>query len=494
VSHLPDHDLLASLLDPEVIYHNAPAGYLFTLPNGTIIAANKTLLGWLGYTEEELLHHKKLSDLLSKGGNIHYEMFFRPLITINGKIKELNYEIIRKDGSLFPVLLNGNGIYDKDEKLKAIALTITDITQRNLYEKELLKAKNEAKIEKERFEFLADSSPEMIWTINEAGELTYANHRMLQFFEVNAKELTIKTVFQRLHPQSRIKLLRYWFTNGHKGQGFTALIRLKNDHLIYEWFEVKAVFSHKDTKGLKWFGTCISHDEHINAIARKDDFINIASHELKTPVTVLQSYLQLIEVSEISDTVRSFVLKSLSTLKNLQFLISSLLNVTAINSGDLALQLSVFSINQLLATAAEQLQHTTSSHRLVLQLEKEELFVRADKERILRVLINLVTNALKYSPGADKVIIKCAYRAVRHDVCISICDFGVGIGEEDFKKIFERYYRVELQKSQPGLGLGLYITQNILNAHGSRLTVKSEKGRGSTFSFALPVTGNSAGR
>ncbi|MGN6193407.1 MAG: PAS domain-containing sensor histidine kinase [Ginsengibacter sp.] len=486
---MPQHDpeLLASLADPQLVYHNAPSGYLFTLPDGIIIGANKTVSAWLGYTEEELLQ-KKLSDLLSKGGNIHYEMFFRPLMNVNGKISELNYEIIRKDGTSFPALLNGNGIYGNDGKLKAIMLTITDITQRNLYEKELLKAKNEARIEKERFQFLADASPEMIWTIDEEGQISYANQRLIQFFDLKPHELTIKKIFQHLHPLSKIKMLRYWIINGHSGKGFTALIRLKNHDLLYEWFEVKAVFSHKESKELKWFGTCISHDAHMKAITRKDDFINIASHELKTPVTIVQSYLELIEASEISDTVRGFVNKSLSSLKNLQLLIGSLLNVTAINSGDMVLTQSLFSINQLLATAIEQLQYTTASHRLILQTGEEDVLVRADKERIMRVIVNLVSNAIKYSPGADKVIITSEYIPAAREICISVIDFGVGILEEDFKKIFERYYRVEVQKSQPGLGLGLYITQNILKAHHSKLTVKSEPGKGTTFSFSLPVT------
>lgn len=484
---LPDHDFLDSLLVPELIFDNAPMGYLFTLPDGTIIGANKTLLELLGYTKEELLYHKKLSDLLSKGGNIHYEMFFRPLIIMDGKVNELKYEIIRKDGTSFSALLNGNGNYDKDQKLKTIMLTITDITQRDLYEKELLKAKNEAKSEKERFEFLADASPEMIWTINEEGELSYANQRLLHFFNLAPNELTIEAIFQKLHPHSKIKLLRCWLTNGRKGKGFTELIRMENDHLMYEWFEVKAVVSYKETKELKWFGTCVSEDARINAINRKDDFINMASHELKTPVTVLQSCLQLMEISEISDTVRSFVDRSLSSLGNLQFLISSLLNVTAINSGKLTLNVSVFSLNQLLTTAVEKLRHTTTTHQLVLDAENIELFVRGDEERILQVIINLVSNAIKYSRGADKVIVRSEYIPASNEARISISDFGVGIRKEDIEKIFQRYYRIELHKNQPGLGLGLYITQNIMNAHGSKLNVKSETGKGSTFSFTLPV-------
>jgi PAS domain S-box-containing protein len=162
VAQLPDQDLLASLVDTEFIYQNSPSGYLSILPDGTIIRLNHTLLNWLGYGEAEILYQKKFVDILSKGGGIHYEMFFRPMITVNGNIRELNYEILRKDHSSFPALISGQGIYDKSGKLQAVTLSITDITQRNLYEKELLKAKEQAKSEKERFENLAEMSPEMI--------------------------------------------------------------------------------------------------------------------------------------------------------------------------------------------------------------------------------------------------------------------------------------------------------------------------------------------
>lgn len=485
MSQLPDHDFLASLVDLELIYHNAPSGYLSLLPDGSIIRLNQTLLNWLGYKQEEILYHKKFSDLLSKGGRIHYEMFFRPMITVNGNIKELNYEIIKKDGSTFPALINGNGIYDKDGKVQAINLVITDITQRNLYEKELLKAKERANSEKERFEYLAESSPEMIWTVNASGQLTYANQRVLQYFNLSVKDLEIKAIFSRIHKTDKIKLLRKWLNENDNGKNFTIVIRLENDRLTYQWYEMNVIIAHKDTRDIKWFGTCMNVDEHISAISRKDDFINMASHELKTPVTVLQSYLQLMELYELPGPVKDFVTKSLGTLKKFQFLISSLLNVSAINSRELALNLSVFSLNNLLESVSEQLRHTISTHQLILESEKEEIKVKADMERISQVIINLVSNAVKYSPGASSVIVKLVYHRETSKAEISIRDFGVGISSEDVSKIFGRYYRVELQKSKPGLGLGLYISQNILHSHGSALTVESEAGKGSTFCFSL---------
>jgi PAS domain S-box-containing protein len=487
VPQLPHHDLLASLVDTELIYHNAPSGYLSILPDGTIIRLNRTLLNWLGYKEEEILYHKKFSDLLSKGGRIHYEMFFRPMITVNGNIKELNYEIIRKNGSSFPALLNGIAIYDKDGNLQAITLVVTDITQRNLYEKELLKAKELANSEKERFEFLAETSPEMIWTINPEGQLTYANQRVLQYFNEPAKDLKIKTIFSRIDKVDKITVLRKWLKSDEREKGFKVVLRLQKDGFICEWFEVNVIISQKHTRDIKWFGTCVNVDEHVNAIKRKDDFINMASHELKTPVTVLQSYLQLMELYEIPDAVKDYINKSLRTLKNFQFLISSLLNVSVINSREFTLNLSLFSLNNLLQFTIEQLKHTTSTHELILEMEKGQLMVKADMERISQVIINLVSNAIKYSPGASSVLIKLIYNNQTSAAEIRIRDFGVGISSEDIEKIFDRYYRVALQKSKPGLGLGLYISQSILRSHGSRLTVESEAGKGSTFYFSLPA-------
>lgn len=487
VEDFPDGKLLASLVDTETIYENAPSGYLSTLPDGTIIRLNRTLLSWLGYDEEEILYKKKFSELLSKGGLIYYEMFFRPMLTINGNVKEFNYEITKKDGTSFPALLNGNGIFDKDGNLQAANIVITDITQRNLYEKELLKAKEIAKSEKERFQYLAETSPGMIWTLNVAGKITFANQKVLLYFGVDRKDLQLKTILSRVYPADKIKLLRRWLDSTNDAKGFTISIRLFKNKAAFDWFEVNVIASQSDTNEIKWFGTCSSINEHIRAMERKDDFINMASHELKTPVTVLQSYLQLMELYPLPDKVRGFVAKSLSTIGNLQFLISSLLNVSLINSGELTLNRSVFSLNDLLQSVLEQLRQTTKIHELMLEMEETPLMVKADRERIAQVVINLVSNAVKYSPGADLVTIKLSYNPAVCKAEISVRDFGNGIPPEDLDKIFERYYRVDVEKGKPGMGLGLYISKSILLAYGSRLKVESEKGKGSTFCFSLPV-------
>jgi len=487
LSQSSNNDLLASLVDPDLFYNNAPVGYLSILEDGTIVRLNQTLLTWLGYKEEEILYNKNFTDLLSKGGCIHYEMFFRPMIKVNGTVKELNYEIIRKDGSSLPALISANAIYDEQGNLKAMTIAVTDITQRNLYEKELLKAKEIAESEKERFERLAETSPQMIWTVNAEGRLTYFNKKIKEYFNFKERSVETKTIFNHVHPLDKIKLLKKWLEANNEGSGFIIALRLLDRDSNYQWFKVNVINSKKDFNEFKWFGTCSSIDEHVKALKRKDDFINMASHELKTPVTILQSYLQLMELYPIPGEVREFVGKSISTLRKFQFLISSLLNVSVINSGKLTLNPSIFSLNNLLEFTIEQLRHTTSTHQLVTELDSQQIMVKADMERIGQVIMNLVSNAIKYSPNADSVLITLNLNKDNSKAQIRIRDYGVGIPGEDIDKIFERYYRVEGIKSQPGLGLGLYISQSILLSHGSKFLVESELGKGTSFCFALPV-------
>ncbi|MEO7120961.1 MAG: PAS domain-containing sensor histidine kinase [Ginsengibacter sp.] len=483
----PDIELINSLIDTEGIYQNAPSGYMSILADGTIVKINITLLAWLLYGEEEILYRMKFSDLLSKGGLIHYEMFFRPMMSINGNIKELNYEFVRKNGTTFPALINGNGIMDKDGKLILTNLVLTDITQRNRYEKELLKAKNIASDEKKRFELLADLSPDMIWTVDNEGVVTYVNRFTLQYFRLAAADRNTEILFNKIHPADKKIILRKWLQHD-AGDGFKVNIRLTNNRKDFEWFGISVTPFNNDLNKIKWFGTCASINEHVVAMQRKDEFIQVAGHELNTPVTILKTYLHLIEMSDLPAPLPSYIAKCISTLNNLRFLIATLLNVSVINSGQLHLEVSEFSLNGLLEEIIEQLNSSVTTHSILSELPVEEVCVKADKKRLMQVIINLVNNAVKYSAASSSVILRSLVNELDSTVTISVQDFGMGISAEDQEKIFEKYFRTSAATSSKGLGLGLYITQNIIAAHDSKLTVTSTVGEGSVFSFTLPCT------
>jgi len=173
-------------------------------------------------------------------------------------------------------------------------------------------------------------------------------------------------------------------------------------------------------------------------------------------------------------------------LNRLTNLISELLDISRMQTGKLVFQQEAFDLSSLVQEIVENLQPTTRTHQLCLE-DTEPVLVVGDRERIGQVLINLLTNAIKYSPQADKVIVHVA-RDQNHAL-VSVQDFGIGIAKEHQHKVFERFYQVTDSegKTYPGLGIGLYISCQIVRRHGGRLWVESEKGEGATFHVTLPL-------
>lgn len=221
---------------------------------------------------------------------------------------------------------------------------------------------------------------------------------------------------------------------------------------------------------------------------KKDDFISIAAHELKTPLTSIKAYLQFIgRVKLEHDEARKvypFVSKANVQVNRLTGIIKDLLDVARINEGQLGLHLTYFSLRDAILEASEELFNSIKTHELILE-GYPDIVVEADKFRIEQVLINLISNGIKYSPDANRIIaeIKQEDEFVR----VSIRDFGIGIPKEQVAMIFERYFRVE-QTSQnySGMGLGLYISKGIIERHGGRMGVSSKQGSGSVFWFTIP--------
>ncbi|RVU00372.1 PAS domain S-box protein [Mucilaginibacter limnophilus] len=219
--------------------------------------------------------------------------------------------------------------------------------------------------------------------------------------------------------------------------------------------------------------------------AKKDEFIGLASHELKTPITSISGYLQLIN-KHMSDGDRnkSFITKTLQQVNKLSALISDLLDVSKIQTGKLPFSFTGFDASLLLRDVTEMMQSTYPSHHIELHTA-DNILVTADQQRIEQVIINLISNAVKYSPGANKVIIKA--EKANEKIRVSVQDFGIGIEKQQHERIFSRFYRVEnLAAHMSGLGIGLYICHEIIDRHKGRLWVESEIGKGSTFVFEIP--------
>jgi two-component system, OmpR family, sensor kinase len=219
---------------------------------------------------------------------------------------------------------------------------------------------------------------------------------------------------------------------------------------------------------------------------KKDEFIGIASHELKTPLTSIKAYMQLLERSELKEQDRRLVNKANSNVNKLNNLIGDLLDGSKVQSGQLKLNNAPFELKKMIHESVENVQHMYSTHQLIFLTKIPDLVLQGDILRLEQAMTNLLVNAIKYSPGADAVYIKT--ELMPDHVKIEIIDKGIGMTKENQERIFDRFYRAqELSPVISGLGMGLYIAQEIIKRHKGNIGVESEPGQGSTFFIALPV-------
>ncbi len=221
--------------------------------------------------------------------------------------------------------------------------------------------------------------------------------------------------------------------------------------------------------------------------ARKDDFVNMASHELKTPITSMKIYVEFL-IRKIKGDERT--LKTLNSIQyqteRLEDIVNNLLDVSRLQTGKLSFNREDFDLGELVTETVEGLKDAVKQQKLTFE-EKKNIRVYADKFRIYQVLTNLITNAIKYSKSGTEIEVKI--KKWHGNATVSVQDFGIGIVKDQQKKIFDRLYQVndDNEKTFPGFGMGLYISQEIIRRHKGKIWVESEKGKGSTFFFSLPL-------
>jgi two-component system sensor histidine kinase VicK len=222
---------------------------------------------------------------------------------------------------------------------------------------------------------------------------------------------------------------------------------------------------------------------------RKNDFIAIVSHELKTPLTSMRSYVQLAlaKAVERADTFsEKLLLRAETQTRKMTTLIHDFLNLSRLEEGKMALNLSEFSLSELMEEVLGDTLAIISSHQIKYE-PCTDVAITADREKIGQVLTNLLGNAVKYSPEGTTIRVRCDFG--EGHVALSVIDQGHGIAAADQARLFERFYRVndERQYHVPGFGIGLYLVSEILKLHGGEISVQSEPGKGSAFSFSLPL-------
>ncbi len=402
------------------------------------------------------------------------------------------------------IIANNELLFQNEENEKrAVELSITH--KRLQQAGEQLQLQEVIKLSEKNFRQLADLMPQIVWTATPGGVIDYYNRQWFEYtgFEEGHSNQNWIAI---LHADDMEQWQKMFNDSIKTGNTYQTEFRLQ-DHKnsgIYRWFLCRAL-PVKDSEAniTRWIGTCTDindakrkQEELQQTEQRRADFIKMVSHELKTPVTSIKGYVQLLLMILEEEQERynpSEIKNSLSRINyqvsRLTRLITEMLDVSRIETGQLELQNTLFSLNDLVTETVEDIRHTNAKHTITIQHDIN-CTVKGDRDRIEQVVINFVANAIKYSPDNTRIEVRIQHGgAGKNQVAVSVKDEGIGIDSKEHKKIFERFYRVreENEQTYPGFGIGLFIAKEIIERHSGIITVESEEGKGSTFTFTLPL-------
>ncbi len=339
------------------------------------------------------------------------------------------------------------------------------------------------------FKAMIEKSTECIIIISADGQSVYCSPAVRDILGYESEEFLSFAPWTLMHREEVLDIKEEFYRlGGHAGKTITLQHRMKHKNGQWVWIESKTTNLLHEPAVSAIISNFSNITDKVMLERQREDFIGVASHELKTPVTSLKAYTQVLR-SRFKDskdeTSYSIAKKIDQQVGRITRMITAMLDVTVLQTGKLYLNKTDFDFNAQVIEICEQLQQTTTTHKILIQLANIKE-VSADKERIGQVITNFISNAIKYSPNVGEIIIKSAIKD--KELTFSVVDKGIGIAEADRAKVFERFYRVDPSSNTfQGLGLGLYICSQIITLHNGKIGVNSEQGKGSTFWFSIPV-------
>lgn len=397
----------------------------------------------------------------------------------NGGRYDLSYRIIRFDNQEIRWIKVQGTVYFDQKQANLFIGTVLDITE--IKEAEEKSAKLAAIIE---------SSDDAIISKTLESVITSWNNSAQRMFGYTADEIIGQTIYKLIPPdrQNEEPHILSRLKSGERVEHFETKRMTKDGKLIDVSLTISPI---KDAQGQIIGLSKIARDitERKLDETRKNDFIGMVSHELKTPLTSLTAMLQVAQV-KLKNSGDSFLAgamqKANQQAKRMSAMINGFLNISRFESGKIQIEKQVFDLEGLILEVVEEMQLIASTH-LIHFMSSKPVQVMADRDKISSVISNLISNAVKYSPKGKNIEVKCV--AGDKNVVVSIKDEGIGIKPQDAEMIFDRYYRVKTVHTQhiSGFGIGLYLSAEIVRRHDGNIWVESESGKGSTFYFSLPL-------
>ncbi|MBP8067334.1 MAG: PAS domain-containing protein [Pedobacter sp.] len=470
------------------------------LPDNPIIYCNPAFEQLTGYKRNEIIGHncrflqgkdrsqgaiKELASAIAEGKNCRVEI--------------RNYT---KHGKLFWNELYLSAVKDVNNQITHFIGIQNDISARKKSQAELemnqfeteKRVEERTRMYRESQEFLSsivETIRESLLVMDKNYHVLSANNHFLNTFKVSINETKGKLLYELGNGQWDIPELKRMMeeilpTNNpvldyeveHDFPHIGKKLMLLNAHRI----ELEGAY--KD-----WILLAIEDITERKAIQqRKDDFLSIASHELKTPLTTIVGYMQMMNKlmpETASDKFKSVVSKAGKHVARLNQLLSELLDVSRIQTGYIELHKEEFDFDRMVRETIDGIQTATPGRKIQVSGHTNINFL-GDESHLVQVITNLLSNAIKYSP--DHTNVKVQVSLISDFIKLSVIDQGMGINGDEQKKIFDRFYRVgEIQQHYPGMGIGLYICQQIISNHGGTIWVDSQIGKGAVFNITLPL-------
>lgn len=474
------------------IIEQAPVGIaMLKGPDHIIEIANPGILKIWGRREEDVIglpHEKARPEMLGQPVNTWLKNVYK---TGTPKINKEFTVKLREGEGLREAIVNSiyQPIISEDGSISGILVILEEITQ------QVLERRNN------------ENDQQMLALAIDAGELAtfyyqpetnlFSGNALLKtWFGLSADEqLDLSFAIASIIPEDRGRVVEAITNSLSKNSDghYSIEYRIQNnaDKKIRLLQANGRVFYNSHGDPLSLNGTLRDITEQKKEEQRKDDFMGIISHELKTPLTSLKAYLQLLQRKADPEQPKQVTMleKSVRQVDYMNNMINGFLNVSRLDSGQMYIEKTVFDFQLLLSEIEHEVLSTNHTRNFVFKASGAQL-IRADRDKISQVLHNLIGNAIKYSPVQTTIIVDYLTTA-DHRFRVNVYDFGIGLSVEDQERIFERYYRVKdiNSRTTAGFGIGLYLCKEIIELHDGTIEVKSSPAEGTVFSFSIPVDG-----
>ncbi len=469
---------------------------------GIAIDVNKSFMRILGYKREELIGR----DIIELCVPQEYHAMIKENIA-NGRVEPYEAMVKRKDGTLLPVELEARNIKNEDGEIRAIS--VRDITKWKEAEKSL-------KENEEKFRTFMETARDLMSITDKDGNFTDINKAMTRILGYSREEMIGMHITQILTKESLENDFKpNWeklITNGEIG--IETMFATKSGSNIYGELKAVAIYD-GDNKYVG--GRVVIHDitgrrkaekeimesqkkiKEQNVKLKKLDelksaFLNVTSHELRTPMSSIKGYVQLLirqSLGNISKEQEKALKVVLRNTDRLDHLIQDILDISRLVSGTMKFIPEKTDLQKMMNEVAETMKSSAEFKEITVDVDIEGVLpeLEIDQDRIKQVVINFINNAIKFSP--DGAIVNLRAKKEGNNVLFEVQDFGRGIPKDKHEKVFETFYQVDSGRDRKfgGVGLGLAISRGIVIAHGGRIWVESKgkSGQGSSFKFALPI-------